>query len=73
MWIDAQLSPALAVWINRNYEGIEAKSVRAIGLRDADDQEIYQAAREAEVVMMSKDIGPETVKPLSPRHQSTDT
>ena len=55
IWIDAQLSPALAAWINQNYEDIEAKSVRAVGLRDADDQEIYQAAREAEVVMMSKD------------------
>ena len=55
IWIDAQLSPALAAWINRNYEDIEAKSVRAVGLRDADDQEIYQAAREADVVMMSKD------------------
>ena len=55
IWIDAQLFPALAVWINRNYEDIEAKSVRAVGLRDADDQEIYQAAREADVVMMSKD------------------
>jgi len=55
IWIDAQLSPALAAWINRNYEDIKAKSVRAVGLRDADDQEIYQAAREADVVMMSKD------------------
>jgi len=55
IWIDAQLFPALAAWINRNYEDIEAKSVRAVGLRDADDQEIYQAAREADVVMMSKD------------------
>jgi len=55
IWIDAQLSPALAAWINRNYEDIEAKSVRAVGLRDAEDQETYQAAREAEVVMMSKD------------------
>jgi predicted nuclease of predicted toxin-antitoxin system len=55
IWIDAQLSPALAAWINRTYEHIIAKSVRAVGLRDAEDEEILRAAREAKVVMMSKD------------------
>lgn len=54
-WIDAHLSPALAAWINRTYEGITAKSVRAVGLRDAADEEIFRAARKADVVMMSKD------------------
>ena len=55
IWIDAQLSPALAAWINRNYNDIEASSVRAVGLRDAEDEEIFQAAGEAGVIMMSKD------------------
>jgi len=55
IWIDAQLSPALAAWINRNYDKIEAQSVRAVGLRDAEDEEIFQAARKANVIMMSKD------------------
>lgn len=55
IWIDAQLSPALAAWINRNYEEVEAQFVRALGLRDAGDEEIYRAAREAEVVVMTKD------------------
>ena len=55
IWIDAQLSPALAAWINRNYEEVEAKSVRAVGLRDAGDKEIYRAARKAEVIVMTKD------------------
>lgn len=55
IWIDAQLSPALAAWINRNYEEVEAKSVRAVGLRDAGDEEIYRAARKAEVIVMTKD------------------
>lgn len=27
IWIDAQLSPALALWINENFEGIGARSV----------------------------------------------
>ena len=55
IWIDAQLSPALAAWINRNYEDLEAKSVRAVGLRDAEDEEIYRAARRTEVIVMTKD------------------
>jgi predicted nuclease of predicted toxin-antitoxin system len=55
IWVDAQLSPALAAWINRKYEEIEAQSVRAVGLRDAGDEEIYRAAREAEVIVMTKD------------------
>jgi hypothetical protein len=37
IWIDAQLSPALAAWVNRPYDDIHAQSVRAVGLRDADD------------------------------------
>ena len=55
IWVDAQLSPALAAWINRNYEEIEAQSVRAVRLRDAGDEEIYRAARTAEVIVMTKD------------------
>jgi len=55
IWIDAQLSPALAAWINRTYDNIKAQSVRAVGLRDAEDEEIFQAAREANIIMMSKD------------------
>jgi len=41
IWIDAQLSPNLAPWITEVF-GVEAKSVREIGLRDADDREIYE-------------------------------
>jgi predicted nuclease of predicted toxin-antitoxin system len=55
IWIDAQLSPALAAWVNRTYDDINAQSVRAVGLRDAKDEEIFQAAREANVIVMSKD------------------
>ena len=55
IWIDAQLSPAIAAWINRNFKDIEAESVRAVGLRDALDREIFEKAREQKVIMMSKD------------------
>ena|SRR5699024_5449887 len=55
IWIDAQLSPAIAAWINRTFEGIEAESVRAVGLRDAFDHNIFEQARQQNVVVMSKD------------------
>ena len=55
LWIDAQLSPAIAAWINRTFDDIEAESVRALGLRDAADLEIFEEAKKADVVVMSKD------------------
>ncbi len=55
LWIDAQLSPSLAAWINRNYDDIHAQSVRALDLREAEDEAIFQAARTANSVVMSKD------------------
>jgi len=55
IWVDAQLSPAIAAWINRSFTDLQAVSVRALGLRDAEDEEIFFAAREAEAVIMSKD------------------
>lgn len=54
LWIDAQLSPALAPWIRATF-GIEAYAVRDLGLRDAKDPEIFLAAREAGAVVMTKD------------------
>lgn len=55
LWIDAQLSPAIAAWINRSFSGLEASSARALGLRQATDLELFWAAREARAVVMSKD------------------
>ena len=54
LWVDAQLSPALAPWITEHF-GIEAYSAQWLGLRDADDVEIFDAARAAEVVILTKD------------------
>ena len=56
IWVDAQLSPAIAAWINRNVYDIQAESVRSLGLRDAKDIEIFEAANKANAVLMSKDI-----------------
>ena len=55
IWVDAQLSPAIAAWINRTFDDIEAESVRAKGLHDASDHEIYEAAKKVDAVIMSKD------------------
>lgn len=55
IWVDAQLSPAIAAWINRSFPEIQASSVRALGLRDATDAEIFRAARESGAILMSKD------------------
>lgn len=54
IWIDAQLSPAIAGWIVETFH-IEAYAVRDLGLRDATDQEIFVAARRAAAVVMTKD------------------
>ncbi len=54
LWIDAQLSPALAHWINETF-GVAASAVRDLGLREAKDLVIFHAAREAGAVIMSKD------------------
>ena len=54
IWIDAQLSPQLARWIKETF-GVEALHVRDLGLRKAEDPEIFQKARDARAIVMSKD------------------
>lgn len=54
IWIDAQLSPALAPWIESEI-GVAARSVSWLGLHDASDEEIFHAAREAGAVVLTKD------------------
>jgi predicted nuclease of predicted toxin-antitoxin system len=54
IWIDAQMSPAIAAWLSGNFS-VQAVAVRDLGLRDATDQEIFQAARREDVIVMTKD------------------
>ena len=54
IWIDAQLSPGIAGWI-RSHFSIEAVPVRELGLRDAKDIEIFRAAGQEGIVILSKD------------------
>ena len=54
IWVDAQMSPAIATWISGNY-AVSAVAIRDLGLRDAEDKEIFEAARQEKVVVMTKD------------------
>lgn len=54
IWIDAQMSPGIAVWIRNNFS-IEARAIRDVGLRDAEDREIFLEARENSAIVMTKD------------------
>lgn len=54
IWVDAQLPPALAPWIQSTF-GVEARALREVGLRDATDQTIFDAAQAAGATVMTKD------------------
>ena len=54
IWLDAQLSPRLVQWIGETF-GVECLHVRDLGLRDVEDPEIFQKARDAGAVVMTKD------------------
>ena len=54
IWLDAQLSPSLAVWLSRRFK-LDVVAVRDVGLRNAEDREIFDAARKANVVVVTKD------------------
>ena len=54
LWVDAQLSPALASWITESLGGL-AHHMLDLGLLRASDQAIYYAAREAGAAILTKD------------------
>lgn len=54
IWIDHQLSPNLTGWLRERFE-LHVEHVRDLGLHEADDADIFTAAREADVVVMTKD------------------
>lgn len=54
IWIDAQMSPTIAAWMSSNFP-LKAVAVRDLGLRDAEDQEIFQAAKRENAAVMTKD------------------
>ena len=54
IWIDAQMSPAIAAWISDSF-AVDAVAVGDLGLRDAADKEIFLAAKRENVIVMTKD------------------
>lgn len=53
-WIDAQLPPTLAAWLSDQFR-VDAVALRDIGLRDAQDDEIFKAAKSENAVVVTKD------------------
>jgi len=51
--VDAQLPPALARFIDQ--QGYEAKAARDVGLREADDNEIWSFAHNGNWIVITKD------------------
>jgi predicted nuclease of predicted toxin-antitoxin system len=54
IWIDAHLSPAISTWITSTF-CISALALRDVGLRDAEDTEIFEAAKSQGIIFMTKD------------------
>lgn len=54
IWIDAHLSPAIAKWITETF-GIETFALRELGLRDAEDPDIFMAAKAQSIIFITKD------------------
>jgi predicted nuclease of predicted toxin-antitoxin system len=53
-WIDAHLSPSLAVWLRTEF-GVEAVALDDLGLRQANDIDVFRRATSPGLVIMSKD------------------
>lgn len=54
IWVDAQLSPAIVLWIENNFD-VKAFALRDLGLRDAEDEEIFLEAKKANAIVITKD------------------
>ena len=53
IWLDAQLSPGLGGWISRHFD-LDASHIRDHDLLGSEDSEIFEAARSANAVFMTK-------------------
>ena len=66
IWLDAHLPPQIAPWMAATF-GVDVVPVRDLGLRDAEDEAIFAAARAADAVLLTKDRDfPEMVRRLGP-------
>jgi predicted nuclease of predicted toxin-antitoxin system len=53
-WLDAHLAPRLAPWIEKEF-GTKGVAARDLKLQFAKDEEIFQQAKTANAVLISKD------------------
>lgn len=51
-WIDAQLPPQLASWLSLTFN-VEAYALRDQQLRDAEDEQIFQRARQQDIAKIT--------------------
>ncbi len=54
VWLDNQLSPAVARWIEQRF-GYSASAIRDLGLSAAPDEEVFRRARDLDAVLITKD------------------
>lgn len=54
LWVDVQLPPGICGWLHSNF-GIESSHVQDIDLREADDSQVFAAARREGEVVFTKD------------------
>ena len=54
IWLDAHLPPHLSKWIIVSFQ-LECEPLRALGLRDALDIQIFERARKENIIVMTKD------------------
>ncbi len=54
LWLDAHLSPTLAAWLTDNFD-VQAFALRSLGLRDAEDLEIFNSAKAQSAILITKD------------------
>lgn len=54
LWLDHQLSPHLCGWLEEHFD-LDVTHVRELSLYTAEDPEVFEAAREAAAVVMTKD------------------
>jgi predicted nuclease of predicted toxin-antitoxin system len=54
IWVDAHLSPRIARWMTEQHS-VSAFALRDLGLRDAEDDVIYLAAKNSGAVLLTKD------------------
>ncbi len=53
--VDAQISPAIAAWINRTFPNHTASSLISHDLRHGTDSEVFAKAIELDAVLVTKD------------------